>query len=116
MGVLPAGSLNQRITIQRRKAVLDAFNQESIEWVNHCSVFANIRTISGTSFISAEFQAANAEVSRASVSIRIRYRDDLRADMRVIHRGIIYEIRAVLPDLMNREFVDLGCAVGASEA
>jgi SPP1 family predicted phage head-tail adaptor len=114
MGSLGAGSLNRRILIQRRKAGTGNFNQPLNEWEDYARVHANIKVVSGMSFAGAEFVNAGSEVSRVAVSMRIRFRTDINASMRVVHLGQVYEIRAVLPDLENREYVDLGCAIGAS--
>ena len=46
-------------------------------------------------------------------SIRIRWRTDIEAGMRVVHGMAVYVIGAVLPDHAGRVFVDLVC--GAAE-
>jgi SPP1 family predicted phage head-tail adaptor len=112
MGTLAAGSLNKRITIQRRKPGVDAFNQPVLEWQNVATVWANIKVTNGMSFVGAEFETGGTEISRTLVSMRIRYLPGITAAMRVLHCGEVYEIRAVLPDLEHREFMDLGCAFG----
>ena len=40
-------------------------------------------------------------------SIRIRFRSDITAGMRVLIGLAVYQIEAVMPDLARREFVDL---------
>jgi SPP1 family predicted phage head-tail adaptor len=112
MGEVAAGSLNKRITIQRRKAGVDSFNQPVLLWEDVAKVWANIRVTNGMSFVGAEFETGGTEISRTLVSMRIRFIPGITAAMRVLHRGDVYEIRAVLPDLAHREFMDLGCAFG----
>ena len=47
-------------------------------------------------------QQAQSEVTQR---IRIRYRPDVTADMRVIHNGKVFNIVAPLPDNRGRELV-----------
>jgi SPP1 family predicted phage head-tail adaptor len=42
-------------------------------------------------------------------------RRDIDAGMRVVLGESIYDIRAVLPDEEGNEYLDLACALGASE-
>lgn len=41
--------------------------------------------------------------------MRIRRRTDITPAMRVSHGGVIYQIKAVLPDTQRLEFTDLVC-------
>ena len=45
----------------------------------------------------------------AKVSIRIRYRTDLHAGMRVVHGATVYNIKAALPDFERQVHTDLVC-------
>jgi SPP1 family predicted phage head-tail adaptor len=116
MGKVNAGSLNRRITIQRRKAGTNAFNQPSLEWEDYVRVYANLKTQSGSGYMNNEFIAGGAEVNRTAFSFMIRFRKDITADMRVVYEGNVYEIRGILPDLERKEFMYLALAQGASEA
>lgn len=46
--------------------------------------------------------------------MRIRWRTDVTAAMRVLYDGGIFNIEAVLPDYAGRRYVDLACSVGAN--
>lgn len=109
-----AQKLNRRITIQRKVTTQDGLGQPIESWVDVCKLWAHIKTITGSGFMSQEFTAGGKEVSRPTASIRIRRREDITPDMRVLHQGVIYEIRVVLPDLQDNRFVDLGVAAGAN--
>ena len=67
------------------------------------SVWANVRHVSGLQAIRA-----GADVSVVQVSVRIRYRTDINAGMRLLHGSDVYDIRAVLPE-SGRQYVDLVC-------
>lgn len=67
-------------------------------------VFADIRHPSGMETIRA-----GASVSTVRTSIRINRRRDVDASMRVQHGADVYEIRAVLPDEVEGQFMVLVC-------
>lgn len=112
MGQIRAGSLNRRVTIEKRSSTRDAGGQLVDVWTEYATVWANVITQAGIGFVSQQFVAGGAERNRATMSFRIRYRTDITADMRIKHQGAYYEIHAVLPDLDRREYVDLGASIG----
>lgn len=101
---LDAGTLNRRVTIERRVAGQDAIGQPSTTWETVAQTWANIRHPSGLSAIKGD-----ADTSIVKTSIRIRYRTGLDAGMRVMYGSDAYHIEAVLPDISGREFMDLVC-------
>lgn len=106
MTTLRAGSLRDRITIQRHTQEKDGWGTPipgSIAWVELAKVWADVKHRSGLSAIKAE-----AEVSIVRASIRIRRRVDVDAGMRVVFMGATYDIEAVLPGAA-REYIDLVC-------
>lgn len=105
MNTLRAGQLRDRITIQRRKPG-GSLGQPSNLWEEVTQVWANIRFGSG-----AETIRAGQVASKAQASIRIRWRTDIKADMRAVCSGVEYSIKAVLPERQRREYVDLACEV-----
>lgn len=115
MGKVAAGRLNRRVTFQRKTLTTDDWGQPIESWADVATVWANVRTISGVGFVNNEFQAGGSEVSRTTASIRIRKRNDITHDMRVLVGSSIYDIRAVLPDEEGDEYMDLACSIGASE-
>ena len=92
---LAAGSLRQRITIERPEFAQDTITGETTRtWVELASnVPASVQPVSGGEFIAA----AKAE-SRITARIKVRFRPDLNAAMRVRHGATVYAIQAVLPD------------------
>ncbi|MCP3022300.1 phage head closure protein [Cupriavidus basilensis] len=106
---MEAGKLNRRVHILHAQKQRAPGGQEVKTWVPLAKVWASIRHKGGLETIRAE-----AEASIVQASIRVRYREDIDATMRVQHGARVYEIRAVLPDELRREYVDLVCEVGAS--
>jgi SPP1 family predicted phage head-tail adaptor len=101
-----AGKLNCRVIIKQPAAVQDAAGQPIPTWTTLATVWANIRSLNGLETIKG-----GAEASVAKASIRIRYRTDVTAAMRVVHGSTTYEIKAVLPDEAGKQYLDLACQV-----
>ncbi|AVS91399.1 head-tail adaptor protein [Paracidovorax avenae] len=104
-----AGDLNRRITIQRRGTATDSWGTPipGVEnWIDVGRLWASIKTLSGLGTIKAD-----AKASTIKTSIRVRWRTDLAAGMRVLYGGTVYDVQAVLPDVAGREHVDLVCEV-----
>lgn len=99
---LRAGQLRDRVVIQQKTSGTDPWGAPLPEaWADYDSVWANIRFISGTESIKA-----GADVSVVRASIRIRWRQDVTAGMRVVAGAAVYDVEAVLPG-PRREYVDL---------
>lgn len=102
---MQAGRLNRRCVIQEKGPGEDELGQPlPDDWVPLATVWADIRHKSGLEAIKA-----GAPVSTVQASIRIRYRSDVTAGMRVVHNLVPYDIKAVMEDVAGREFVDLAC-------
>ncbi|CAN7186700.1 phage head closure protein [Acidovorax sp. LjRoot117] len=103
---MQAGRLNRRCVIQQPVTAEDELGQPIPGWVDVATVWGDIRMRSGLESIKA-----GAPVSVVAASIRIRYRAGVTAGMRMVHNLQAYEIKAVMPDVSGREFLDLACEV-----
>ncbi|KQQ31993.1 hypothetical protein ASF61_16800 [Duganella sp. Leaf126] len=99
-----AGQRRYLITVQAAPAGSDENGDLIREWREVCKEYADIRLPSGLEAIRAD-----AVVSSVRASIRIPYRSDLTADMRVVHGTAFYNVKAVLPDMAHRKHTDLIC-------
>lgn len=99
-----AQTLRHLVTIQQRVAGQDESGQPlPAAWADWPpKVWADIRFTGGLETIKA-----GAVTATAQASIRMRQRAGLSTSMRVLYEGVTYEVRAVLPDMKNRAFVDL---------
>ena len=104
-----AGMLRHRVTLQRFQQGQDAYGGPVETWEDVATVWASLEAMSGREFFAS--QQAQSEVTQR---IRIRYRADVTADMRVIHNGKVFNIVAPLPDNRGRELV-LMCREVSSE-
>ncbi|CBJ37892.1 putative phage head-tail adaptor [Ralstonia solanacearum CMR15] len=104
------GKYNRRIALQRRQEGRTPSGQPINAWVEVAKPWARVLGENGKEFI-----AAGRETAEREMSLRIRYRADVTAAWRVIFRGQPCDIKAVLPDEVRREHVDLVVTVGASK-
>ena len=98
------GRLNQRISIEQRTTSQDALGEPVESWGLVCLVWADIRHLSGLETIKS-----GAETAFVSASIRIRYRPDISAGMRITHGANTYDIKAILHDVSKKQFTDMVC-------
>lgn len=100
--------LRNLVTIQDRIEEQDSDGAINIEWDDFAKVWASIEPLSARDFISAQ-----SEQSKITARITILFRDDIEANMRVIHGNKIYTIEGVLPDKESgREYITLPCSEG----
>lgn len=102
--MLKTGTLNRQVTIQRRDGGKDEYGQLTDTWVNVATVWASILHKSGLETVKS-----SVDISVVQTSVRIRYREDVTAAMRVVYGNTLYDIRAVMPDVAGREYCDLVC-------
>jgi SPP1 family predicted phage head-tail adaptor len=110
---LPAGRLRHRVTIEQLVEEQDSDGAVVSEWAAAFSqpLSAEILPLSGRELI-----AAAAVQSEVTTRIRVRARPGLRAAMRAVHRGTVYDIRAVVPDAESgSQWLTLMCASGVNE-
>lgn len=103
---LPVGTLNSRVRIKEPDATQDEAGQPIPAWSTVADVWANIRHMNGIEMIRA-----GEETSIVRASIRIRRRSGVNASMRVtdLATGTDYQIKAVLPDEVDRDKINLVC-------
>ncbi len=102
--MINAGSLNRRVTLRLPPSGQDAAGQPGTTWTDLVTVWANVRHPSG-----AEAMRADKDTSINQVRVRIRYRTDVTPAARVHDGAAVYQVKAVLPDLINKSFTDLVC-------
>lgn len=94
MSGVAAGKLRHRVEIQKPSTAQDPVTGEMlVTWTKVAEVWAAVRPLS-----AREFMSAGAEQSEVQGVIEIRYRSDVDATMRVVHRGQWHAIHGVKPD------------------
>jgi SPP1 family predicted phage head-tail adaptor len=88
-----AGSLRNRVVIQHLVPARSSTGAAASAWVELCRVWAEVKGMSGRTYI-----AASGEQSEVTMEIRMRFRADVQARMRVLFKGQTFEVVAPLPD------------------
>ena len=99
-----AGTLDQRIVIERLEGGVDELGQPFEDWATVATVWASVQPLVGREFIAA--QAVQSEVTTRVV---IRYMAGLTAADRVLHNGRVYEVTAVLDVRSQNDELVLMC-------
>lgn len=93
---MEAGKLNSRITIQKEIRRATASNQQVGEWVDMCTIWAQVRCTSSTAIDD------NGIVQHASTyKFYIRRREGITAQMRVKWKGRIFLLQGPPIDWNN---------------
>lgn len=99
---MKAGQLSSLVKIQALTVGHDEIGQPETTWTDFAKVWANILHKTG-----AESIKGGQDASVVQASIRIRRRPGVNAGMRVLHGTREYAIKAVLPDDVTRDHIDL---------
>ncbi|NIG13016.1 phage head closure protein [Pantoea sp. Al-1710] len=104
--------LKHRLELQQPQEVQDPVTGDiTLAWTTIAYVWGEVAPLSGREFIAA--QAVQTEIS---VRITIRYRSDITNDWRILFRNQIYNIAAVLPDLLSGlDYITLPCTEGLND-
>lgn len=106
------GSLRSRIIIQTRDTGTDDAGQPLLTWTDFATVWADVRSPTGLAAIRD--MQGDLSASVVQYSIRIRYRTDLREDMRVLFGTQVFDIQGILPDYAGKQYTDLVCTRGGT--
>jgi SPP1 family predicted phage head-tail adaptor len=110
---LAAGALRHRITVEQLVSEHDSDGATVETWIDLFGqpLSADIVPLSGR-----ELMAAQAVQSEVNTRIRLRHRPGLSAAMRVLHRGTLYNVQAVVPDPgSGTGWVTLMCTSGLNQ-
>ncbi|PHM46502.1 phage head closure protein [Xenorhabdus miraniensis] len=103
---MKAGRLRHRILLQHFVQITLPSGQRRQEWQDVATVWAEVRHISGR-----ELLASGAALSETTVRVWLRYRPDVTSAFRLVFRGQVYDIQAVIPD-PKRIQLELLCKQG----
>ncbi|MDG2524644.1 phage head closure protein [Stenotrophomonas sp. HITSZ_GD] len=103
---IAAGELNRRIRIERRGTGTDGWGQPIEEWALVGEVWAGIGNETGMGAIRSSLQGnVPASIARYSFLVRFQTAQALAIDqgMRIVHDGLVFDIKGVTRDLKDRE-------------
>lgn len=109
--MLDSGKLRHRVSIERIVRTQDEDTGAITEtWTEVAKVWAAIEPLSAREFVQSA-----AGQSEVTARITIRTREILATD-RIAHRGVVYNIRGVLPDKdSGLEYITLPVGTGVNE-
>lgn len=94
MSGVASGRLRHKVQLQENRITQDPVTGEMVSaWETIAQPWADVVPMS-----AREFVAASAEQSEIRGRIVIRYRGDVDASMRIVHRGKWYAIQGVMED------------------
>lgn len=108
---MDASDLDQRATIEQRSVARGAtFGEEDVTWTTLATVWAQIIDQVNVKKGGDEEVKDNVRVQARRTRIVMRYRNDLRADMRVQWpaRGRTFQITGI-SEIGRREAIELTC-------
>ena len=104
-----AGTLNRKVSLQRRSSGKDALGQPVDAWTEYANVWGAVLQLRGIEKVTG-----GTQVDTGNASIRIRFRADVTNGDRAVCQGIIFNIASVLPNVASREYTDLVCTENAN--
>lgn len=109
---LKAGRLRHRIELQMQHRSQDSTTGEiKVTWQTQAKVWAAIEPLSVREFISSQ-----SKQSEVTARILIRYRPDIDASWRIVHRDKIYNIKGDLGDIdSGLEYITLPVKEGVND-
>lgn len=116
MRTFQAGRLNSRIVIQSKQEVDDPiYGPQPADWVTVATVWANVQDALPS---KSEAVVEGAIVSYSRTRIRIRYRKDIDATMRIVEQGGLGRVWHIVGGpavLGNREGIEVLCEEYSTE-
>jgi SPP1 family predicted phage head-tail adaptor len=89
---IPAGQLDTRVRILRRRETLDTSGQAVLTWTPESEVYAKVEPLGGrTGFGSQQF------VSVGDVQFTLRFIDGLNPLDQIEANGVAYDVQSVAP-------------------
>lgn len=98
-----AGQLDRTITLQSFTSTVDEYGTPVETWIDAAAVRAQLLQAS-----TEEYLRGYGEVDGLAVIFRIRWRDGITADQRVVYEGKILNIREV-KEIGRRRGLELRC-------
>jgi len=107
---MPAvGQLRERITIQQEVRSSDGMGGGGVTWNDVDTVWAKVSPLRGV-----ERTQANQQQGEVMYRITMRYRTDIKTDMRIAWGSVMFNITSVYSPDMRSRFLTLDVTEGAA--
>jgi SPP1 family predicted phage head-tail adaptor len=108
---LAAGKLRHRVTLEEQVTTTNEFGETEVSWVGFAQVWAAIEPLSAREYIQAEAMQSNV-----SARITLRWRPELKASMRIVHKDTIYNPAGILADpVSGQEYATIPVSTGVNQ-
>ena len=102
------GLLNRRVMLQIKQSTRDPMGGQVVIWVDRFPVWASDEPLSGR-----ELMAAQQKHAEMTARFRLRYREEITQEWRVVFDGHAYDILEVIDvNLDSHRYLDLLCQTG----
>jgi len=99
-----SGPMRDRVILQTQSETRNEFNEVVNEWTDTDTIWAEVRAVSGR-----ERLLVNTEVANTDYLVRLRYRDDISPENRlVLADGTVLDIERTIPD-QKRTTLEIMC-------
>ena len=102
--MMAAGTLRQRVAIQRQTVTRDSFGAEVVTWTDVATVWASVMALAGR-----ELFDSRQTVAQVDHRVTIRHRADVRPAMRVVCGVRVFDIQAALDKEGRGRYLELLC-------
>jgi SPP1 family predicted phage head-tail adaptor len=108
-----AGTLDQRIEVQQKIVTRDAFGAEQVSWSAPRAMWAAKHPLRGKEYMTADHLRANVE---CKFVVRYLSAQDVTADWRILHGGVVHGIQSVIHVRSAREFIEIMATAGIAQS
>lgn len=98
-------SFNRRVTLQQEFSTVDLQGGRSLSWADVATVWASVEPMTGK-----ESYTWGKILGESTYVIRMRYRSDIKAKMRLLYGSRIMDINSVIDEHDEHRFLALGCS------
>lgn len=103
--MIDPSTLNKRVTLQQEFATEDLQGGRSLSWADVATVWASVEPMAGK-----ESYTWGKLLGESTYVIRMRYRSDIKAKMRLLYGSRIMDINSVIDEHDEHRFLALGCS------
>ena len=89
---MKTGSMRHRIEIQVYSDTENEVGEMTKDWATYINLWAEKKQLRGSNTYED-----NKEGIEYTYRFKVRYREDLNESMRIVHKGIIYDIKHINP-------------------
>lgn len=107
------GTLDQRISLQRKIVARDAYGAELVSWQPVRDCWAALHPIRGKEYMAADHLRASLD---CKFVLRANACADIDVEHRILHKGLVYGIAAKIDIRSENHWVEIMCTAGVAQS